>query len=306
MAELMERSAQQKRPTKKQPAPAVIEGKVQRTEPYMTVEEITPERAQELLGHNLENRNVSQGQVNELAEAMTNEMFVFDGAPIRIAPGGRLLDGQHRLLAILKSGTTQKLAVWWNVPEHAQNTMDTGRKRSIADALKLRGEKDTAVLGAVLGAGYRWDKGLRGTAVMQGSKKVPVQHPMLLAYLEEHPEIRDGIRASSRVRALTRAPMSVLAFAYFLFSRIDDDAAEEDAAKFFDMLATGEGLRPGHPIHTLRQQWMRLSVDRDRVPSALYLAQMIRAWNAFRDGEDFWKFSIRLGGARPSDFPEPH
>lgn len=273
--------------------------------PYMKVEQVGPERAQELLGHNVENRIVSSVQVNELAEAMRQGMFVFDGSPLRVSHSGRLLDGQHRLLAILKSETTQTLAIWYNVSDEAQIIMDTGRRRSFGDALKLRGEKDTAVLGAIIRAAYRWDQGVRGAAVVEGTQKVSAQYPILLEYLDQHPEVREGIRPGSRVRAVTRVPMSVLGVAYFLFQRLDEDAPE-DTAVFFHRLATGEELAPGNPVHTLRQQWIRMAADRDKPPTALYLAQMVRAWNAYRDGEQFWKFSIRVGGSRPSDFPEPH
>lgn len=314
VAELRERAAAAreaapaKAPAKKQqkpPEPEVIVGKVQATEPYMSIELVDVERAHHYLGLNTRNRSVSKPQVRELATAMEQDKFLFDGSPVRISHSGVLLDGQHRLHAIIMSEKPQKLVIWHNIADEAQYIMDTGRKRTVADSLRLQGEKDPNVLGAALAAAYRWDQGVRGWQVASGSQRVSIQTPMLMQYLDEHPEIRNGLRAASRVRGISRVSSSMLAFAYYLFERIDENSAE-DAAAFFQKLENGEGLNAGDPILTLRQQWIRMAANRDLAPKALYLAQIIRAWNAWRDGEKIWKFSIRLGGNSPSDFPEPH
>lgn len=284
-----------------------IPGLEDQPQPTHSVELVTPEMAHELIGLNVRNRNLNKYLVENYANAMAAGAWNFDGAPIRISPEGVLLDGQHRLHAIIKSGTSQLFSIWRNIPEDAQNTMDTGRKRSLGDALKLRGEKDATTLGAVLALSYRWSKGVRGTLLSQGTGQIPVQIPHLLEFLDQHPEIRNGLRPASRVRgAVGRVPLSVLGTAHWIFSTLDEEKAADDAEEFFNMLHTGEGLQAGNPIHTLRNQWVRAGQSLVTVPSSYYLAIMIKAWNAWRDGEENYKLLYRPGGSKPEPFPEPH
>jgi hypothetical protein len=61
---------------------------------------------------------------------------------------GHLLDGQHRLAAVLQSGTTQTFIVRFDAPAEAIAVIDAGRARTAADTLRIEGYSYTSLLTA--------------------------------------------------------------------------------------------------------------------------------------------------------------
>lgn len=107
----------------------------------IALETITPKRAQEWLDrHNQGNRPLNRRHVSMLASDMGRKQWRLTHEPIAFEVGGRLIDGQHRLSAIVQSGLSQKMYVARDVAEGSQLFIDNGRKRSLADAAAFDGE----------------------------------------------------------------------------------------------------------------------------------------------------------------------
>lgn len=69
--------------------------------------EVTPGIAQALLDHSAKNqRFVRVGKVSEYARAMKAGKWLWVGDPIRFGSNGEMIDGQHRLSAVIESGVT--------------------------------------------------------------------------------------------------------------------------------------------------------------------------------------------------------
>jgi len=98
---------------------------------------ITPEESAILLEGNTGNRPVRATRVNMLAEAISRGEWMLTHQGIAISDNGRILDGQHRLLAIVKSGIPVRLAVTTGVDEAAFSAIDVHDKRTNADALQM-------------------------------------------------------------------------------------------------------------------------------------------------------------------------
>jgi len=98
---------------------------------------ITPEESAILLEGNTGNRPVRATRVNMLAEAIARGEWMLTHQGIAIADNGRILDGQHRLLAIVKSGIPVRMAVTTGVDEAAFSAIDVHDKRTNADALQM-------------------------------------------------------------------------------------------------------------------------------------------------------------------------
>lgn len=96
---------------------------------------ITPELASELLNHNDANRPLRAGRVEFIAQAIKRGEWKVTHQPIAISPSGRVLDGQHRLWAIVESGIACEMLVATDVPENTFDCIDLGTKRSITDIL---------------------------------------------------------------------------------------------------------------------------------------------------------------------------
>ncbi len=96
--------------------------------------------AAELLALNTKGqRTISRDAVERYAVDMSTLDWVFNGAAILISNTNELLDGQHRLSAIIESGENQVVLIVRGIDPVAMATIDAGRKRSYADSLKIRG-----------------------------------------------------------------------------------------------------------------------------------------------------------------------
>ena len=103
--------------------------------PKMQVMVISPKVAESLLEGNTNNRHISWNHVTSLAEAMKRGEWRLTHQPIAVSQTGRLLDGQHRLWAVIESQVSIESFVANNVDESTFDCLDIGKKRSVTDVL---------------------------------------------------------------------------------------------------------------------------------------------------------------------------
>jgi ribosomal protein L30E len=239
---------------------------------------ITPDIAREMLRRNTHNRPIREARVNGYARVMTSGDWHNNGEAIKIAVDGTILDGQHRLLAVVKSGATVVILVVSNLPVETQSTMDGGAKRNAGDVFALRGEQNSTMLGSVSRKVWLWDRGDR-----RFSAKESPTTPELYALVDKYPGLRRSADVAVRVYHNFRyIPPSVVGAAHHLCSRIDAD----EAAWFYEALGTGAELSLRHPVLTLRKRVMTDKDNKREVTDGLHLAQVLTAWNAVRDGKE--------------------
>jgi hypothetical protein len=279
--------------------------------PVYTLVDITPELAKKWLAQNTHNRNLRERVVNGYAADMCDGNWVEDGQSIKFAKGdvvlldkppitgGPLLDGQHRLSAIVTADTVVRMLVVTNLDDSTQEVMDTGAKRVLGDVLKLRGEPYSVALAATLMRVYQWEKGYRKNLKSAGGARPT--HRQLLEVLDRHPELRRSVEIGDRVRKTGRLTSSTVGLCHWLFNRIDDG----DCAYFFARLADGAKLDTDDPIYALRRVLENFAADRGRPDEAIVTALVIKAWNAYREGRAVNVLAYRPGGARPEPYPEP-
>jgi hypothetical protein len=267
--------------------------------PRYELVDITPALAKEWLDRNSHNRNIRERVVNGYAADMLAGNWVEDGQSIKFSADGVLLDGQHRLSAIVQSGMTVHMLVVTNLAASTQDTMDTGAKRSLADVLKLHGEEHYVTLAAALLRVHVWKQGARKNIKQSGNARPT--HRQLLSVLDGHPELRRSVQIGSRVRDSVRISGGTVALCHWLFNRID----QGDCAFFFARIADGAGLVPGDPVYALRRAIDNLAKASGRPDEAFVTALVIKAWNFYRAGQDIQLLAYRPGGAHPEPYPEP-
>jgi hypothetical protein len=104
---------------------------------YLT-REITPADAQKFLDARAPNRGISQGFVDSLARDMQAGTWRITGVPIILNDKNELIDGQHRMAAIVQSGKVVTMTVCYGVSDpHAQRNIDVGRKRPTGTVLSM-------------------------------------------------------------------------------------------------------------------------------------------------------------------------
>lgn len=266
-----------------------------------TVLRINPEIARVMLADNPSNRTLRPTLVAEFAKDMKAGKWRMNGETIKVDPSGNLIDGQHRLAAVIEAGVPVLMLVVQGLPFDVQDTVDTGAKRTFADVLRLRGESRYTTLATIVRSVHGWEAGHR-MSIRDGMKNVSVAS--LTDTLNANPGIRDVVSTADRSRNHVHLPTSIGGLAAFLFSRIN----QEDADWFFERLINGDALEEDDPIFVLRRillaSYAARTTTANRHPG-YNLALVIKTWNKYRSGEKTTQLSFRMGGARPEAFPEP-
>jgi len=110
---------------------------IARTDPYNVVLDITPSMAARWLEGNTHNRPISQGHVERLAREMKAGRWRLTHQGIAFSPSSRLLDGQHRLWAVVLADVTVTMRVFFNEPPENIECLDGGLARSAAHRMSL-------------------------------------------------------------------------------------------------------------------------------------------------------------------------
>lgn len=281
-------------------ATAQTEAKPLRTEQV----EVTPDMAREWLGTMAPNRNVSNTNLSNLVRAMEEGRWHQDGSPIKFDTRGQLIDGQHRLFAVVQTGMPQTFLVVWGVTPDAMTTLDTGKARNRADVLMIHDPTVTDVnnVAAATTIMLRWSRGLRNNNLRN---EYVSNDEAVLFYDANKEDIIDATRHGKRVQhAMGAGSNQAFALCYWLFATKD----AEDAEFFWDRLIDGQGLELGNPIYALRELLRReanLPSTRDKMRADVVIALTIKAWNAFRQAESIQLLRFKPGGAHPERFPEP-
>lgn len=98
---------------------------------------VTPELATKYLGFNDANRKVRHGWVSYLENVIKTGEWRATHQGIAFSESGSLLDGQHRLMAIVKADIPVMMLVTYGLPDQSFSAIDSGIKRTDVDLTKL-------------------------------------------------------------------------------------------------------------------------------------------------------------------------
>lgn len=277
-------------------AKATTNGKVSElrlNQPGHHVVDVTPETAERWLELNIKNRRLRPAKVEQYTRDMRKEGgWRFTGEAIKFNDQGHLVDGQNRLTALVEADTTLPFLVVTGLEETAQEVMDSGVSRTAGDALTFLGYSYPNEIAAAVRVHYMWTRMVYRTCMTNPSGDLMPTNTEIVQHLEEHPGLAS---ASVRVKPITRQlhlSLGAVASAYYEFTKIDPDAAEDFVSRIATMQLNGRG----DPIAALVKRAGDMAMRREFVRPATALFLVIRTWNAYRSGEHLEKFSL---GAAP-------
>lgn len=114
------------------------------------VESITPDVAHVYLTHNRVNRPIKENIVALYAQQMNDNLWVLSNDAITFASNGDLMNGQHRLTAVIRSGKTCDFLVTRNMPLESFAVMDNGTGRTASDVLFIEGVNNYSNISAMV------------------------------------------------------------------------------------------------------------------------------------------------------------
>lgn len=243
--------------------------------PYdISMELIGPNDAVPYLKQNDHNRPLSEMLSDRYAASMKGNEWIDCGDSIRFNCDGTLIDGQHRLYAIIKSGVTIPMLVIRGLPKETFKQIDAGKVRTNGDSLAADGESHYNQLAASI----RW---LGVIAGRRSWKQMAVSRKKLFDVLKNNPKLRDSAAYILHVKAQTICSSGILTACHYVFAKLDQAMAD----KFLLDLGGGEGLKRTDPVYVLRERLRRSRTDRETLPPDCIAAFVIKAWNATRKGE---------------------
>lgn len=273
---------------------------------YLKVMQIDPVMAASMLANNDKNRKLSQRHVNKLASELSGGKWVLNGQTIAFDSKGRLLDGQHRLHAIIQSGVTANIAVAKDViDERAFETYDqTAKKRGIHDIVAMKGVENAVKITAIARRLVSWDRTIDKSAFSLAGEgwRGHVGHEVISCvgnHLDEIKHMQDALKLSLPHRKC-RAGSSLIA-ALILCNRIDP--ATTDA--FIQGLKTGGGYPVESPIGALRDKLINPPKRNGLLWETEVMALTIKSWNRYFAGKSMRLLRWNLGGGAPEKFPIP-
>lgn len=261
-------------------------------EPQVSVVLVTPETAARWLKRNMKNRNVRPATVAKYARDMSTGAWLITGESVKFDLDGNLLDGQHRLAAIMKSGVSIRLVVMRGITPNAQRVMDTGRARTASDALAIRGGITYTALTA---AAAKLALGVESGDADPG--KHDVTHAEVEAFIDSNPSILTAVEVARHVARRSDCPPTVVAYTYWQMAKVD----QADAFAFWTAAAEKVGLIEGDPTIALTNRFAEARRNREVLSKRIYLSLIYRAWNARRAGKSmrFIRVNSPAGGLVP-------
>lgn len=243
------------------------------------IKEVTPEMAAELLARNVNNRKLNDKSVRFYADEMQRGDWQLNGETIKLNSDGNLIDGQHRLSAVVRSGCTVKMEFRGGLNGREMATIDTGKPRSAADVLYMKGLKYTQAQAEAARFIIAYDSNV----VVRGRIESKISNERILKFVESNPSLVSHAHSchEKAIKSLV-SPSRALAL-WFLFDRHDEDMA----TKFFTSLATGAELSSNDPVLVLRNRLLasKLSARQHQLASREIIMLIIKAWNAWRAGK---------------------
>jgi hypothetical protein len=212
------------------------------------VETITPGIAKAYLEFNTNNRSVNTRHIDYLAEAMRNQEWELNGVPIIFSEEGRLIDGQHRLQAIIKSGVSISALVTRGVKDKSFDTIDMGMKRTIGQVLTMSGVKNANNVAASLKLIKIWKttgKFSRSGATISARETE--------RELELMPEIVDSVAILQNDKVIKKLiPLTYSAVFHFILSKYNRDVCDN----FFETLSTGFTSHSRYNVVVKLRDWL--------------------------------------------------
>lgn len=98
---------------------------------------VTPTKAKEWLERNIDNRPLRDSVVEGLAEAIRRGEWKLSHQGIAFSKAGKVLDGQHRLEAILRANLSVPMMVTHDVDDDVFQVLDIGCRRTLSDVLDV-------------------------------------------------------------------------------------------------------------------------------------------------------------------------
>jgi len=252
------------------------------------MELITPSNAAAILTANKSNRRIKERHVSFLvSEILEGRWHSNTGESIKIATDGTLIDGQHRLSAIVKSNKALNILVCRDMDKEVFSVIDTGISRDAKDVFKMSNVKNEIGVTASL---KKYIDFKNGHSTSKGSAKISNQN--LLDFYNKNEKYYQSVWNESQKNYNAFAKI-ISTSTICAFSLLFNDISKKDSEDFFNQLCSGINIT-NPTIFVLRTRLMKNKMSASKLRDSVVNAYIIKSWNAFRKGSEIkiMKFDV--------------
>jgi hypothetical protein len=246
---------------------------------------VTPKLAKELLLKNNANRKITDNRVNVYASDMRNGRWKENTAEfIKITDDGDILDGQHRLLAIIQADTCITLQIAYGVSKSVFDVLDTGKIRSSSDVFSIEKIENSTLISTIIKSYLIISKSYKSD-LNKSSVSYGLTNTIILEEYQKRPDFWQELGAFSQKCYKNFAHILSPSFIGTLYCYFYD-ISPEDSRNFINQLCSGEGVT-NSSISVLRQALLKDKIAQRKMQPQDKLAIIIKTWNAVRLGKNY-------------------
>jgi hypothetical protein len=237
---------------------------------------ITPQIAADILKNNIFNRKVNKSRVSYYADLMKRGLWHLNGESIIISKDGVLLNGQHRLLAIIQADANIQTILVSGVDQNAFSTLDQGLSRTAAQVFDISNVKNYALVASIVNKHIKAQVSLKGLNPRQISNK----EELLQEYFENSKMYDMSLFYARSLYNNTNAAVNIsdTGTMYCLLYVVNHKKCDQ----FFETVINPEMLSKYHPCYFLKTTLLKY--PKLKWP-ALYNC-IVKAWNAYIADEE--------------------
>ena len=261
-----------------------------------TWEEITPQKAQEYLAMNKNNRHLMSKVVDSYAQDLKDGKWIIGTSTICFDINGNLIDGQHRLSAIIKAGIPVRMEVKRNLSEDAFKAMDIGKVRQAKDMFNIAGVSNYQNLSGLIRTTLQFEQ----ESFSRVAKRM--SNPELW---EVYSMMADKYDEAGRIGSMYYSQFRDIGVSFwgamYLHLTLTKKHSPEKVLRFFDELSDKVSTE-NDTLRLFRKKIRNMreltgSISR----SPVFLTLLIRTWNAWvtnnckaklppqlKEGEELW------------------
>lgn len=190
------------------------------------IQSVNPAQAKFWLSHNSNNRHLRQMRVEQYTKDMLAGRWTMGLNAIGFYDDGMLANGQHRLHAIVESGTTQQFIIVRGLTRRDGMNIDTELSRSLVDAARISGS-DKSLSATIASTARAIELGEPTTHAISYSER--------LQFVEKHREAASWAATHlQKIKHITNsATLGAIGRAYYC------EPDHERLNEFCQVLATG-------------------------------------------------------------------
>lgn len=256
---------------------------------------VTPEVASVWLDQNTNNRPLNKKRVTNLANVIARGEWELNGDSIRFSESGVLLDGQHRLAAIVEADSPVQTMVVTGLKDSVFDVIDRGATRTVGDVLSMRGEKNYNALAAATRLYYTWS--MTGNPFHGSPDKMPTAR-QIEATVDANPGLRRSVQnAQSSAWIRKNITTRMAAFCFYVFEKSD---LSDSLESFYDTLDTGAATMKRDPAIVLRDMIMedKSTSNKRKMADKYKCALIFKAFKKHALGEQVRFLRVRTTGDR--------